>query len=308
MILEIVFIVISIGALWVGARWLVDSASRIARLVGVSDLVIGLTIVALGTSAPEFAVTIMAALKGYSNISVGNIVGSNIFNLGFILGGVAIVHQLRITPKLVYRDGLFLLTLSVLLLFFFRDLTLTHLEGAFLFLLLVLYLGYLFWRREPREIIEADEPPAVKGTWKDIPFLLMGFILVLGGSHLLVESATTIAHAVGISEWVIGVTIVAAGTSAPEFVTSLMASLSGRHSLAAGNLIGSDIFNLAGVLGLAGMLRPLHIDPSATGSLYMLVGMIALVILFMRTGWVLTRAEGVFLVLLGLVRWIMDFS
>ncbi len=308
MISEIIFIAISMVALWLGARWLVDSASRIARLLGVSDLVIGLTVVALGTSAPEFAVTILAALRGYSNISVGNIVGSNIFNLGFILGGVAIVHQLQITPKLVYRDGFFLLSMSGLLLFFFRDLTLGRIEGAVLFMFLMLYLGYLFWRREPREMAETEETPAVKGSWKDVPILILGFTLVLGGSYLLVDSASSLARAVGISEWVIGVTIVAAGTSAPEFVTSLVASLKGRHSIAAGNLIGSDIFNLVGVLGLAGMLRPLQIDPSATGSLYMLLGMIIIVILFMRTGWKLTKAEGVFLVLLGAIRWIMDFS
>jgi len=280
----------------------VDSASRIARLIGVSDLVIG--VVAFGTSAPEFAVTVLAALKGCPNISVGNIVGSNIFNLGFILGGVAIAHAPEITPKLVYRDGLFVLTMTLLLLFLFRDLKLVQIEGATLFLFLVLYLGYLFWRRET-EIV--DKIPVVKGSRKDILLLIAELAMVAGGSHSLVDSAREIALTMGIPEWVIGVTIVAAGTSAPEFVTSLVASLKRRFGISAGNLIGSDIFNLVGVLGLAGMLMPLHIDEAATGSLYMLVGMIFIVILFMRTDWKLTRVEGAFLVLLGAMRWVMDF-
>ena len=134
----------------------------------------------------------------------------------------------------------------------------------------------------------------------DILLLIAGLAMVAGGSHLLVESAREIALTMGIPEWVIGVTIVAAGTS-------LVASLKRRFGISAGNLIGSDIFNLVGVLGLAGMLTPLHIDEAATGSLYMLAGMIFIVILFMRTGWKLTRVEGAFLVLLGAMRWVMDF-
>ncbi len=305
MIQDFIFIGLSFVALWLGAQWLVDSASRIARLFGVSDLVIGLTVVAFGTSAPEFAVTILSALKGSPNISVGNIVGSNIFNLGFILGGVAIVHQIKITPKLVYRDGLFLLSMVLLLLFFFRDLTLTHVEGSILFFFLLFFIGYLFRSRETEIDVEHQE---VKGTKKDFILLITGLGLVIGGSNLLVESARAIALSMGISEWVIGVTIVAAGTSAPEFVTSLVAVLKGRYGISAGNLIGSDIFNLVGVLGLAGMIRTLHIDLAATGSLYMLVGMILIVILFMRTGWRLTRAEGIVLFIIGLIRWIIDLT
>lgn len=305
MILEIIFLGLSIGALWLGAQWLVESASKIARLIGVSDLVMGLTVVAVGTSAPEFAVTILAALKGYSNIAVSNVVGSNIFNLGIILGGVAIVHELKITPKLVYRDGLFLLIMTLLLLFLFRDLKLTEIEGTTLFVFLLLYLCYLFWRKETAS---QEEIPGVKGSRRDILFLIAGFTMVIAGSHLLVESAREIALTINVSEWVIGVTVVAAGTSAPEFVTSLVASLKGRYGISAGNLIGSDIFNLVGVLGLAGMLGPLHVEEAATGSMYTLVGMIFIVILLMRTGWRLTRVEGASLFLFGVMRWVIDFS
>lgn len=305
MISDIIFIVLSIGALWLGAHWLVDSASRVARLIGVSDLVIGLTVVAIGTSAPELAVTVLAALKGCPDIAVGNVIGSNIFNICFILGGVAIVHKLKINPELVYRDGLFLLAITFLVLFLFRDLKLTQIEGATLFFFLFLYIGYLVWRREAGIV---EEIPVVKGSRIDILFLIAGLAMVVGGSYLLVESAREIAQAIGISEWVIGMTIVAAGTSAPELVTSLVATLKRRYDISAGNLIGSNIFNFVGVLGLAGMLIPLHTDEVATRSLYILVGIIFIVILFMRTGWKLTRVEGAFLVLLGAMCWVMNFS
>jgi len=131
--------------------------------------------------------------------------------------------------------------------------------------------------------------------------------MVMAGGHFLVEGAVGIARALGISEWIIGVTIVAAGTSAPEFVTSLMAAIKGHHGISAGNLIGSDLFNLMGVLGVAGIIRPMTVTPHAHSSVIMLVGMVILVLILMRTGWKLSRAEGIFLVSINLVRWIMDY-
>lgn len=303
LLLDIATIAISTGLLWKGSHWLVDSAVRIARKLRMSDLAIGLTIVAMGTSAPEFAVTINAALKGLPDISVSNVVGSNIFNLGFILGGCAVIRNIRTTSVLVWRDGLFLLGMSSILVFFLRDLTLEPQEGLKLLAALVLYLGYLFWKKVPFEEIELEE----NATWKDVPLLALGIIAVAAGGHLLVWSAVSLARAFGVSEWVIGVTIVAAGTSAPEFATSLVAALKGRYSISAGNLIGSDLFNLLGVLGLAGTLRPLTIDAAGLESLYILVGMVLLVVVFMRTNFRVSRAEGFVLVGLNLIRWIFDF-
>ncbi len=147
-----------------------------------------------------------------------------------------------------------------------------------------------------------------KATWKDIPLLIVGIGSVVGGGHLLVWAATSLARVFGMSEWLIGVTVVAAGTSAPEFATSLMAAKKGRHAMSIGNLIGSDLYNLLGVLGLAGMLGPLHIDPVGIQSVYLLVGMVALVIVFMRTGFRVSRAEGFSLIGISIVRWIFDFS
>jgi cation:H+ antiporter len=300
---DILLIAVSMGLLWKGSHWLVDSAVRIAQKLRMSDLAIGLTIVAMGTSAPEFAVTINAAIRGLPDISVGNVVGSNIFNLGFILGGCAAIRSIRTTPALVWRDGLFLLGMSFVLAYFLHDLTLELHEGLILLVALVVYIGFLFIKKQPVE----EKPADSQATWRDVLLLLLGIAAVVSGGHLLVWSAVSLARSFGISEWVIAVTIVAAGTSAPEFATSLVAALKGRYGISAGNLIGSDLYNLLGVLGLAGILRPLTIDAAGLGSIYILVGVVALVVVFMRTGFRVSRAEGFFLVGFNLIRWIFDF-
>ncbi|MDW7991059.1 MAG: sodium:calcium antiporter [Anaerolineae bacterium] len=302
-VLNILLILLSVLALWWGAVWVVEAAARIARRLGLSELVIGLTIVAIGTSSPEFAVTVGAALRGQGDISVGNVVGSNIFNLGFILGGVALVRALATSPTMVVRDGGVLIATTLLLNLFFLDLQIARWEGIVLILLLVAYIGFLIYRREP-----VEEIPIGEFHWYEVPRLLGGLALVVGGGHFLVEGAVALARLAGVSEWAIGVTIVAAGTSAPEFATSLVAVLRGRHGISAGNLIGSDIFNLLGVLGLAATLRPMTVDPSVHSSLWVLTGMVILVVVFlMRTGWIISRWEGALLILINLVRWILDF-
>lgn len=302
--IDSIIIVATILGLWWGAVWVVEAASRIAKRLGVSELIIGLTVVAMGTSAPEFAVTVGAALKGQADISIGNVVGSNIFNLGFILGGVALVRAITTSRSLVYRDGIVMIGITFLLLFFLRDLTMSRLEGAVLMSLLVAYIGLLIYQKDGSD----EELPEGEFQWLDIPRLLGGLALIVTSGHYLVESASSLARAVGVSEWVIGVTIVAAGTSAPELVTSLIAVLRGHYGISAGNLIGSDIFNLLGVLGLAAVLQPMKIDPGAYTSLYVLSGMVILAVVLMRTGWKLSRWEGALLLIINIVRWIMDFQ
>ncbi len=297
-------LLVAILFLWKGADELVERASRIATSLGISDLVIGLTVVALGTSAPEFAVTLNAALSDKADISVGNIVGSNIFNLGFILGTVALVRSIKSSRKLVYRDGIFMILVTLLLLFFFSDLKLARYEGFILMGILASYMIYLFIHKEPLEEEEISHEPA-RGI--DYILLPLSIAAVVLGGHYLVKSSSFLAREAGISEWVIGVTIIAAGTSAPEMATSLAAVLKGKHGMSAGNLIGSDLFNILGVLGLAGILNPLRIIPEAYSSLAMLSGMVLLVVVFLRTGWRLSRWEGGVLVLIGIVRWVLDF-
>lgn len=306
MLLNFLLLGVSIALLWVGSDKLVESASRIAQQLGVSELMIGLTVVAFGTSAPEFAVTLTAAVKGLSSISVGNIVGSNIFNLGFILGSVAIIRSVNISPKLVYRDGVLMIVSTFMLLAFFRNLELSFPEGAILFATLAAYLTFLVIRKEPPENdgTDSNEAPA---TWKDWVLLPISIAMVVAGGQLLVESASSIARAVGISEWVIGVTIVAAGTSAPEMATSLAAVIKGKHGISAGNLVGSNLFNILGVLGLAGMIKPLAILQTSYYSLILLSGMVVLAVFLMRTGWRITRSEGIILILSGLALWTYDF-
>jgi cation:H+ antiporter len=298
-----------------GAHWVVESASHIAKRLKVSELVIGLTVVALGTSAPEFAVTLIAAFKGQGDISVGNIVGSNIFNLGFILGGCALVRGIPTSPTLLWRDGMVLGSTTLLLLALIGwDLTLGHTDGAILFVLLGVYLGYLFLSRhvvpgteqELKELMASGGDK--KSLWREGALLVTGLVCIIVGSHLLVGSATAVARTFGISEWVIGVTIVAAGTSAPEFATSLTGVLRGRYGISAGNVIGSDIFNLLGVLGLAGLLCPVNVDPLARISLLALSVMVFVVLIFMGTGWSISRKEGLVLVAIAAARWWFDLS
>lgn len=300
---DVTIVLVCVGVIAKGATWLVDSASKIAKRLGISELVIGLTILALGTSAPEFAVSILAALRGVGNIAIGNIVGSNIFNLGFILGGTAIIHSLKTSRILIVRDGFFLLFGTFILLFFLWDLTLTKFEGGVLFSLLILYLGYLYVKREPLETKQVMG----KMYWWDPLMLIGGLAMVLVGAHFMVESAINLARYMGVSEWVIGATVIAAGTSAPEFATSLAAALRSRYGMSVGNLIGSDIFNLFGVLGVAGILNNIPVSLDARMHLVFLSLMVALVLVFMRTGWVVSRREGYILVMIGLVRWINSF-
>ena len=309
-VLDCLFVVISIVMLWKGADWLVDSAAEIAHSLKVSDLIIGLTVVAFGTSAPEFAVTISAALTQQTDISIGNVIGSNIFNLGFILGGTAMIRPIETSEKLFNRDGLFLLisTALIFLLFFgfdgwTIDDTYTQYEGLLLFILLVGYVAFLFIKKDPPEKVHPHS-----ATLMSYGLFLFGLVLIVLGGHLMVKHASIMARYMGISDWVIAVTIVAAGTSAPEFATSIAAAIKGRHGIAVGNLIGSDLFNLLGVLGLAGIINPTVIAQDIFNSVFLLVLMVGLTLLLIRTSWRISRLEGTLLVSINLVRWYFDFA
>jgi cation:H+ antiporter len=304
LILDLLITVVCIFGLWWGAVWIVEASVRIAKRLGMSELVIGLTLVAIGTSAPEFAVTVAAALHGHADISVGNVVGSNIFNLGFILGGVAFIRPITTSRALVFRDGTVLIGATFLLLLFLSNLTLVRWEGLVLIGLLIVYIIFLIARRPPLE----EEIPTGEFHWYEIPRLIAGLGLVVVSGHFLVVSASNLARTFGVSEWAIGVTIVAAGTSAPELATSLVAAWRGRHGISTGNLIGSDIFNLLGVLGVAATLRSMTVDNAAYDSIFLLCGMVVLVVMLMRTGWKITRVEGAALVFINFIRWAADFT
>lgn len=306
MLIDILVILVCVVGLWLGGTWIVESAARIARKMGLSELVVGLTIVAIGTSAPEFAVTISAALNGQSDISVANVVGSNIFNLGFILGGVALVAGIPTSRKLVMRDGGVLIATTLLLLVLLRDLQIVLWEGVLLMTILVSYVSYLIIKKDGGDT--AEELPDGEFRWQDIPTLIVGIVMIVAAGHFFVDAASSVARHIGVSEWVIGVTIVAAGTSAPELATSLIGVMRGRHGISVGNLIGSDLFNLLGVLGLAAIISPLAVESAAIGSMVLLCALIVLVVVMMRTGWRLSRLEGGILIAINLVRWVADFA
>jgi len=267
-------------------------------------LVIGLTVVAIATSAPEFAVTVSAAFRGQSSISVGNIVGSDIFNLGFILAFVAIVSPVAISKILLKRDGALLLGTGFLLLIFFYDLTLSTYEGIILAAILIFYVYKLVTGKEE---IDDEEIPEGEFTLWDIPKFIIGVALIIVSANYLVDAATEIAKVLGVSDWLIGITIVAAGTSMPELATSVVAVAKKKHAISAGNLIGSDLFNMLGVLGTASIIKPLSIVQTEYTSLILMVGMLFALIIMMRTGWKISRTEGILLFLFALIRWGFDF-
>jgi cation:H+ antiporter len=318
---DLAFIASGVVALWLGARWFVRSAVALARRFGVSELVIGLTVVAIGTSAPEFAVTVDAALRGASDIAVGNVVGSNVFNLGFVLGAVAVLGGISATDDLLRRDSPVLVGTAVAVLGAVRDLHLARWEGGLLVGALLAYLVYLFRAGEPLEAIDEADPRSPDASeWltteeraadrrrlaATVGRLVVGLALLVGGARLLVVSASDLARLAGLPEWVIGVTVVAAGTSTPELVTSLVAARRGRAGVSAGNLLGSDLFNMLGVLGVAALIEPLTVSASAVGSMRWVLALVVLAVGLLWTGRRVSRVEGVVLLVFALVRWVLD--
>lgn len=307
---NLLLLLASAALLALSARVVVDSAATLAQRMGISELLVGLTVVAAGTSAPEFGVTLVAAFQGQNEISVGNVVGSNIFNLGFILGGAALLGTIPTAREMVWRDTSVLVGSSLLLVILVAsDLTLNHLDGWILFALLIGYLSLIWIQR--RDDVHPPPPREVGEVARALPYreagrLLLGIASLGMASHILVRSATVMAREMGISEWVIAVTIVAAGTSLPEVATTLAGVARNHYAVGIGNVIGSDIFNLLGVLGLAGILETMELEPSAQGSLLALAGMTILTLVLMRSGWRLSRPEGLVLISVGALRWLLD--
>lgn len=308
--MEVIFnsflLVISAFFLWSGAVWIVDSASAIARKFRLSELTIGLTIVALGTSLPEFLVTLTAAIRGLGDIALSNVIGSNIFNLGIILGVVALISPIPANKLLIRRDGLFLLFISTFILIMMLDLSIGRTTGFFLFFAFLSYNFIVFFRGAGVNI-ELNAPEIPKAGPLDYLKLCLGFIMIASGGYFMVEGASSLAELMGISQWAIGVTIVAAGTSLPEMITCIVAAIKNRNDMLLGNLIGSDIFNFAGALGLTCLINPITISGTALHSMISLLIMILFVLIFMRTGFRINRWEGMALIALGLGRWTLDF-
>ena len=259
-------IILFIGGLAVlilGADLLVRGASRLAAAFGISPLVIGLTIVAIGTASPEIAVSLQAAANGQVDLTLGNVLGSNIFNILFILGITSIVAPIVIAEQLIRKDAPILLGVSLLTLALVFDGNLGAMDGAILLFLLVVYIVFALKQNESKKVQKEyaeeyaqKEPRTTRNTIINIVFILIGLGLLVLGSNWLVDSAVQIAKALGVSELVIGLTIVAVGTSLPEVATSVIAALKGESDIAVGNAVGSNIFNLLGVLGIGALVSP----------------------------------------------------
>ena len=306
LLLQLLLLTGSILLLWFGAEWVVDSAAAVARRFNVPELVIGLTIVAFGTSAPEFFVTVTAALKGMPSISLSNIVGSNIINLGLVLGVSAMIRPVIAGMAVLYRDGVLGLFLACVALLFLLTGGLGRLIGAFLLLVLGGYLYRLL--KVSRCLGDFVDTTQRTATWKDYPKLAAGFVAVSLGGQLLVDSASFLARAMGVSEWFIGMTIVAAGTSLPEMVTCLLATARGKNDMLIGNVLGSNVFNIAGVLGLTCLVHPLASTGDAVTGMMVLVGITVATCAAMRTDWRISRTEGAFLVLAVMGYWLWDLA
>jgi len=277
-----------------GADRLVKGASRIAAGFGISPLIIGLTVVAFGTSAPEMAISVSSTLKGEADIAVGNVVGSNIFSVLFILGLSALITPLVVSKQLVRVDVPIMVGVSILAFAVSLDGRISFLEGAVLFGGILTYVAMLI----RVSLRSGEEGEAVEGSrhWAiDVALIAVGLALLILGSRWLVSSAITIAEALGVSELIIGLTIVAAGTSLPELATSIIAAIRGQRDIAVGNVVGSNIFNILSVLGVTAMVAPggLPVSEAAINFDYpvmMAVAVACLPIFFV--GYTIERWEG----------------
>lgn len=287
---------------------LVRGASRLAITLGITPLIVGLTVVAFGTSSPELAVSVMAAWSGSGgmDIALGNVIGSNIFNVFFILGLSALIAPLLVSIQLVRLDVPVMVAVSVLAIMLSLDGNISRLDGLVLFTGVIIYtilVIRLGRRQSARDQSEYFEPPhplssRIRQFILDIVLVISGLVLLVSGSNLLVKSAINIAGSLGIREFVISVTIVAAGTSLPEVATSIVASIRGERDIAVGNIVGSNIFNILAVLGLSSFVSPAGIAVSTHVLQFDMLVMLAAALICLPvffTGFEITRTEGMIL-------------
>ena len=255
-VLQLVLLCVGFAMLVKGADWFVDGSSGIATKFGIPQLVIGLTIVAMGTSAPEAAVSITAAIKGNADITVGNIVGSNILNILIILGISSLITSVAVAKSTIRVEIPFMMVITLLLLVMGYNGTINLVEGIILLLLFVLYLAYLFVLAKKDGGNEEDIKEL--SVTKALLWTVIGLFLIVYGSNVTVDAATKIAKVLGLSERFIGLTIVALGTSLPELFTSVSAARKGNADIAIGNIVGSNIFNILFVVGISASIIPVQ--------------------------------------------------
>jgi cation:H+ antiporter len=299
MVLTIALFALGIALLIKGAGWLVDGASRIAEIFRVSPLVVGLSVVAIGTSLPELSVSLTAALAGIGNVSVGNAIGSNICNIALVLGIAPLIKTLSVSKTLLRKDYPILVSTSAILLFFLSDGRLQRFEGI---LLLTGFIAYLVYLGKRAANDSSSSEPVEGRTWapwiRRLPWLaiLAGMTGIVIGARLTVDHGVQIARFIGVSEAVIGLTMIALGTSLPELVTSVVAMLRGESDMSLGNVIGSNIANIALVLGATSMIRPISVSSVLFRvDAWVMLGYTVVLFPLLRRRYKLTAKHGIFL-------------
>jgi len=293
-----IYIIGGLILLYFGANWLVQGAITLALHLGLSPLIVGLTVVALGTSVPEALVSVQAAIGHQGGIALGNVIGSNILNIALILGLSAFLNPLKVDSHLVKADVPLLAGATFMLVVLLEDFHISRMEGAFLLLCIIGYVAgniMTVKRTSPEENkIEGVEVPEdhSKNLWRDISFLFIGLIVLAFGSDFLVTGAVDLARILGLSEALIGLTIVSIGTGTPEMATALMAAYRKRADLAIGNAVGSNLFNIMFVLGIAALVAPLDGKGISSIDLYVMLGVTILLLPTVWTGRILDRKEG----------------
>jgi len=304
MLISVLYILISLLLLYFGANWLVKGSSSLALKAGVSPLVAGLTVVAFGTSSPELVVSVNAAISGHGNMAIGNVVGSNLFNICIILGISALVAPLKIKMQLLKIDIPVLILTTIGFMLLFADRHISRFEGVVLVSGIVLYtiMNIILARREKNievlaEFQESVTDPKLKWYWS-AGLILIGLGLLIAGSELLVKGAVVIARSLGVGETIISLTIIAAGTSMPELASSIVATIKKEYDIAIGNIIGSNIFNILGIIGISSLVKPLSAIAISNIDLYAMLGVTLLLLPFFRTHYTLKRDEGFFMIAL----------
>lgn len=316
LLLNAVLLAGGIAVLYFGAEWLVRGAARMAGSLGLSSIVIGLTVVSLGTSAPELAVCVMAAIRGDPDIAMGNVMGSNLANIGLILGLTALVRPMKVAARVVRREVPLMLVVTALLYPLVMDQGLGRLDGLALLGLMVLYLVFVFRAVETEapevlgeyeQFARASEHTAATFRWKDVGLVVVGSAGLVVGGTAIVGAAEYIALELGISQLLISLTVIAIGTSLPELATSLVAALRQESDIAVGNVIGSNIFNLGAVLGITSMVAPIEVNPDILTAQLPAVLFISLLVLpVTRSRMSIRRWEGAVLLItyVALIVWL----
>ena len=307
MVLNIILIIVGVALVLWGADRMTDGAVAIAQRLNIPPIVIGLTIVAMGTSMPEFCVSLVSALKGTADLAIGNVVGSNIMNVLLIVGVAATVSPMIISKSTVKKDIPWAVVAAILLCIFCFDNILTRLEALVLFILFLAFIGYTLWSAKKGTNTESEEQKKKYSPLIAVGLVVLGLACLIFGSNLFVDSATKVAASLGVSEAVIGLTIVAGGTSLPELATSVVAARKGQSAIAIGNVIGSNVFNILMILGITGMICPMDMPGITLIDLSLMVLSIILLWFFTYTKYKVERWEGAFLftILVGYMWWLI---